>query len=260
MTLPASMLDAHTQSVLEGVVAEENARRAHLVIALSGAHAYGFPSPDSDLDLKSIHVESTSRLLGLTTPAAHVDRMEIVDGVEIDYTSNELKPALLGVLHGNGNYIERILGNLLVHAGADLASLKPLVRAALSRRIAGHYLGFAKSQRDAFAKETTAKKLLYVLRTALTGVHALRAGELVTDLSELCEPLGFPGARDLIATKRKGERVKLEGAEVAHWESEADRAIALLRAAPEASVLPPETPEAAARELEAWLLDVRRRA
>jgi predicted nucleotidyltransferase len=257
--MTSTVLDAHAQAVLERVVAQENAKRTHLVIALSGAHAYGFPSPDSDLDLKAIHVETTARLLGLTAAPAHSDRMEIVDGVEIDYTSNELKPALLGVLHGNGNYIERILGKLLPHASPDLASLQPLVRAALSRRIAGHYLGFAKGQRDAFTKDTTAKKLLYVLRTALTGTHVLRTGEIVADLSELCEPYNFAEARNLIATKRKGERVKLEGAEVAHWQTEADRAIALLRDAHDASMLPPEPPEAAAQALEAWLLEIRQR-
>jgi len=258
MTSPP--LDAHSQAVLERVVAQENAKRAHVVIALSGAHAYGFPSPDSDLDLKSIHVEPTASLLGLTTAPAHADRVEVVEGVEIDYTSNELKPVLLGVLHGNGNYIERILGRLLPYQSADLASLQPLVRAALSRRIAGHYLGFATSQREAFAKDTTAKKLLYVLRTALTGVHVLRTGELVTDLGELCEPHGFAGARELIATKRAGERVKLEAADAARWQTEAHRAIALLRDAAAASTLPPEPPEPAFRALASWLIEIRRRS
>lgn len=257
--IPPDLLTPRQTAALERTLAEESAKRIHLVVALSGAHAYGFPSPDSDLDLKAIHVEPSARLLGLSTPPAHVDRMEVVDGVEIDYTSNELKPVLLGILHGNGNYIERVLGKLQPLASPDLPALQPLARAALSRRIAGHYLGFAHNQRAAFAKDTTAKKLLYVLRTALTGVHALRTGEIVTSLDDLCEPLGFAGARDLIATKRRGERVQLDAADAARWASEADRAIGLLRASVESSVLPPEPPEEAARALEGWLLDVRRR-
>lgn len=40
-------------AVMSRVLAEEEARREHLVVYLSGAHAYGFPSPDSDLDLKA---------------------------------------------------------------------------------------------------------------------------------------------------------------------------------------------------------------
>jgi hypothetical protein len=41
------LLTAHQREVMNRVIAEEEARRRHLVIALSGAHAYGFPSPDS---------------------------------------------------------------------------------------------------------------------------------------------------------------------------------------------------------------------
>lgn len=47
--------------VVQRVLDEESLRRRHIVIALSGAHAYGFPSPDSDYDLKSVHAaEATS--------------------------------------------------------------------------------------------------------------------------------------------------------------------------------------------------------
>jgi hypothetical protein len=253
----AALLGEHAAAVLERAVAEESAKRRHLVISLSGAHAYGFPSPDSDLDLKAVHVEETARLLGLGNVTLSFARLEIVDGVEIDYTSNELKPVLLGVLHGNGNYIERLLATLAPSAAPELDALRPLVRAALSRRIAGHYLGFATSQREAFAKDATAKKLLYVLRTALTGAHALDTGEIVVDLSEVCEPYGFGEARELIEAKRKGEHVKLGAVDAARWQAQADRAIARLRASIDASPLPAEPPEASVRALSAWLLEAR---
>jgi predicted nucleotidyltransferase len=253
-------LAAHARTMMERALAEESAKRSHLVVSLSGAHAYGFPSPDSDLDLKSIHVERTARLLGLGNATLHADRMEVIEGVEIDYTSNEIRPVLLGVLHGNGNYIERILGRTPVMEAPELEALKPLAAQALSRRLGGHYLGFAQSQREAFTRESTVKKLLYVLRTALTGTHALRTGEIVTDLGELCDPYGFGGARDLIVAKRRGELVKLEPAETAHWLAEADRTIGTLRAAIGDSPLPPDAPEGASHALEDWLLQLRRQS
>src|SRR4029079_16750085 len=92
---------------------------------LSGAHAYGFPSPDSDLDLKAIHVAKTSALVGFDPPQPTVERTEILEGVEIDYTSNEIAHALSGILNGNGNFIERVLGRS-AFASSPLASCPEL--------------------------------------------------------------------------------------------------------------------------------------
>src|SRR5258705_12236183 len=106
----SDLLSPHQLRIANRVLDEESRARRHLVVSLSGAHAYGFPSPDSDLDLKAIHIEPTTNLLGLNTPKPSASRLEIVDGVEIDYTSNELQMALTAVLSGNGNFAGRILG------------------------------------------------------------------------------------------------------------------------------------------------------
>jgi uncharacterized protein len=253
------LLSEKQREVMARVLAEEEAKREHLVVALSGAHAYGFPSPDSDLDLKSIHVERTERLLGLEVTELHADRMEVIEGVEVDYSSNELKPVLLGVLQGNGNYIERVLGSLQPLASRDLAELRPLVKRCLSRRMFRHYIGFATSQLKAFDAEVpgSAKKLLYVLRTTLTGAQALAAGEIVTDLGALVDEHGFSAARELIAAKRAGERVALSPEMAATWRAEVTRAFDALVAARDASPLPEEP--AGARELDAWLVAARRK-
>jgi predicted nucleotidyltransferase len=243
-------LTAHQIEVMDRVLREEEGRREHVVVYLSGAHAYGFPSPDSDLDLKAIHVEKTESLLGLTSPIATFDRAEILDGVEIDYTSNELAGVLAGILGGNGNYIERVLGRLAVRSSPSHEALKPLVRGALSRRVHRHYRGFASSQLAAFDEQPTAKKLLYVLRTTATGIHLLRTGELETDLATL-----FPEARELIERKRAGERVMLEPAVAAEWRGRVGERFADLDRAWRESVLP-EAPQNAGA-LEAWLVAAR---
>lgn len=252
-------LSPKQREVMEAVLAEEEANRHHVVVALSGAHAYGFPSPDSDLDLKSIHIAPTHELLGLHGGAATADRMQTIEGVEIDYTSNELKPVLLGILQGNGNYIERVLGGLQPRRSPELAELAPLVERALSRRIYRHYLGFATSQLNAYKGDGggSAKKLLYVLRTTLTGAHALQTGQIVTDLGDLVDAYGLPEARELIEAKRAGERTILPEAVRAEWDGRVKRGFEALDAAHAASVLPAEPPGQA--DLEAWLLDQRRK-
>jgi predicted nucleotidyltransferase len=255
--MPHPLTDAERR-VAEQVLAEEGASRRHVVVALSGAHAYGFPSPDSDLDLKAIHLLPTADLLGLTLPRPVADRLEVREGVEIDYSSNELGPALQGILKGNGNYLERVLGPHLLHQASEHAELAALARGALSRRVFRHYHGFASGQLaelDA-APEKAAKRVLYVLRTALTGAHLLATGELVTDLGRLAPEHGFGDAVELIAAKRAGERVPLGTALFARWRGELDRALAHLDDAHATSPLPAEPRSRA--EISAWLVEVRR--
>lgn len=252
-------LTGKAREVAERVVREEEGRRRHVVVSLSGAHAYGFPSPDSDLDLKAIHTAPTAALLGLAPPAEAANRLEVIEGVEIDYTSNELRPVLAGVLAGNGNYIERILGKLRPYASPALAELGPLTQRSLSRRVHRHYRGFAAAQRQAFteAAAPTAKELLYVLRTALTGAHLLLTGELRVDLTTVAAEHGLGDCLALIEAKKQGERAVLDAATREHWLPRLDGLFALLDRARERSVLPEEP--AGVADLERWLLEVRRR-
>ena len=176
-----NVLTSKQAEVADRALDEESRARDHLVVSLSGAHAYGFPSPDSDLDLKAIHIERTERLLGLSAPRPHATRLEVIDGVEIDYSSNELGGVLFGILQGNGNYVERVLGALSLRSSPEHDELRPLVERSLSKRIHRHYQGFARGQLKEFddAEQPTAKKLLYVLRTALTGIHVLPLADFI---------------------------------------------------------------------------------
>lgn len=227
-------------------------------MGLSGAHAYGFPSPDSDLDLKCVHVAPTRDLVGLDVPAEPADRIDVVDGVELDYGSNELAPVLRGVIKGNGNFIERILGDLVL--GGDpklLAEARAVVKPLLSRRVARHYGGFATSQLRAFDERPTAKRALYVLRTAATGRHLMMHGEVVTDVARLG---AFSPAElgELLAIKQRGERQKLDAEQAKQWRTRLVAAIDAVDAAWPSSVLPPDAQPSAVEAVDAWLREVRR--
>ncbi len=250
-------LNEHQSAVATRVLADESSRRTHVVISLSGAHAYGFPSPDSDLDLKAVHLAPTRGFLGFPTTPPPAERLEVIDGVEIDYSSNELGGVLLGVIKGNGNYLERFLSRFALSTGPGFEVLKPLVQAALSTRVARHYLGFATQQRaawEASARKST-KKLLYVLRTTLTGTHLLRTGEMETDLSVLAPKYELDDAVELIDAKKRGERSELPSALAEKWAAKVDGVFRLLTEAEANSVLPPEPTNA--QELEDALIELR---
>jgi uncharacterized protein len=249
-------LSSHQRAIGDRVIAEESAKREHLVVYLSGAHAYGFPSPDSDLDLKTIHIAPTRSLVGLAAPQPTFDRAEIIEGVAIDYTSNEIAHALGGILDGNGNFLERVLGRTALAVLPELEELRGLVRAALSRRVHRHYRGFAMNQHRALEKEPTVKKLLYVLRTALTGTHLLRTGELETNLLVLADAYELRDVAELVAAKRAGERTAADPAMLEAWRPKVERTLGRLEAALERSVLPEEP--RGANAIEAWLVALRR--
>lgn len=250
------LLETRAYEIALRVISEEEARREHIVVYLSGAHAYGFPSPDSDLDLKAIHVAKTASLVGLEPPSPTFDRAEIIEGVEIDYTSNELGHALGGILRGNGNFIERVLGNAVLTHSALLEELRFITNAALSRRIHRHYRGFAESQLRELDREPTVKRLLYVLRTALTGTHLLQSRELIADLRLLLEAYPQEGARELIERKRAGERTPLPESERDEWRARVMTLFTGLDTARDHSPLPDDPPNMA--EANDFLIRVRR--
>lgn len=258
MNRALSTLTEHQRQVMERVLGYESAQRKHVVISLSGAHAYGFPSPDSDLDLKCVHLAPTESLLGFPRVPTPAERLEVIDGVEIDYSSNELGGVLLGVLKGNGNYLERFLSGFAISTGPGFDQLVPLVRRALSRRVGGHYWGFGTQQREEWKKggQKSAKKLLYVLRTTLTGTHALLTGEVVTDVTTLFARYGLDEALELVQQKKNGEKSDLPEALSVKWAARVESLFERLKDAEAKSVLPPE-PENEP-ELEAALIELRR--
>lgn len=244
------------QRVAERVVAEVGRDRQVLVLSLCGAHAYGFASIDSDLDLKGVWQAPTESLLGLRDAPGAIDRQEWIEGVEVDLTLNELTQVVRGLLKGNGNMLERVLDPAPLLAGEGLAELRELVVENLSKRSHAHYRGFAHSQKlavDPVAPK--AKKLLYVLRTCLTGTHLLETGEVIPDLVALAPIYGFDEVPELVEIKRSAELGVLPDAWCERVPRLIERAFARLDQAFEASSLPME-PEAAGR-LERWLIDRR---
>jgi len=253
------VLDLRQRAAADRLLDEESAKRSHLVVSLSGAHAYGFPSPNSDLDLKAIHVAPTERLLGLSPPRVGApDRLETIDGVEVDYSSNEIQQVLVGILQGNGNFAERMLSRFVLRSSPEHSAVRDLVRRSLSRRLHRHYRGFGMGQLHEWEKDgfRSAKRLLYVLRTTLTGTHALLTGEIETDVTLLLDAHGFGEARELVAAKRRGERTELSPEVAERWKKRVTGAFDTLDAALTRSVLPEEPPNVA--EVDAWLVALRR--
>lgn len=230
-----------------------------LLCAVTGAHIYGFPSPDSDLDLKGIHVAPTDAFLGLDDVQVSFDRTEDFEGVECDVTTQEAREALRLLLRGNGNMLERVLSPL--QAVPPPEGLQDLARGAVCARFFRHYAGFFRGRLREIDKAPApiAKNLLYAYRVALTGAHLLRTGELETDVNVLAPQYGFAEVSELVAFKREhGEKSALDAATDARHRAHLPRLEALLVEARDATSLPDTPPNGAA--LSDWLVQVRRGA
>ncbi|MFF3449854.1 DNA polymerase beta superfamily protein [Streptomyces sp. NPDC002667] len=209
-----------------------------LFATVSGAHLYGFPSRDSDVDLRGVHVLPTADLVGLREPEETRSRMWVRDGTEMDLVTHDLRKFVRLMLRRNGYVLEQLLSPLVVHTGDGHRELISLAPGVVTRHHAHHYRGFASTQWRLFEKSGELKPLLYTFRVLLTGIHLMRSGEVQADLPTLAGQIASPAyLPDLIAAKAEREH---GAADVPHARVEADveRLHVLLDEAQEASALP----------------------
>ncbi|MGW1230139.1 nucleotidyltransferase domain-containing protein [Streptomyces sp. NPDC001478] len=164
-----------------------------LFATVSGAHLYGFPSRDSDVDLRGVHVLPAEDLLGLRQPEETRSRMWDGDGVEMDLVTHDLRKFVRLMLKPNGYVLEQLLSPLVVHTTPAHAELVALAPDVLTRHHAHHYRGFATTQWRLFERTGLLKPLLYTFRALLTGVHLMRTGEVLAHLPTLLDRVPAPG-------------------------------------------------------------------
>ncbi len=227
------------QDTLKSIAAEQP--YPLLFITISGAHLYGFPSPDSDYDLRGVHVLPVREVVGLDEPRETIEVSEVRDGREIDLVTHDAKKFFLLMLKKNGYVLEQLYSPLVVHTTPEHEELKGIARGCITRHHAHHYLGFADTQWKLFQKEQPprVKPLLYLYRVLFTGIHLMRTGEIEANLVRLNEVFRHPAIPELIARKLAGpEHSVLLDAEMQFHEGEYHRLVAELEQASAASKLP----------------------
>src|SRR3954452_15753128 len=177
-----------------------------LFVTISGAHLYGFPSPDSDFDLRGVHVLPVREVVGLDPGLETVESSGVREGLEIDLVTHDVKKFFGLLLKKNGYVLEQLFSPLVVHATPGHEELKQIARGCVTRHHAHHYFGFAETQWKLFEKESPrrVKPLLYVYRVLLTGIHLMRSGEVEANLLRLNESAKLGHIDDLVRRKLTG--------------------------------------------------------
>ncbi len=214
-----------------------------LFATVSGAHLYGFPSPDSDYDLRGVHLLPLHEVIGLETGRETIEVSNVQAGLEIDLVTHDLKKFFGLLLKRNGYVLEQLYSPLIVHTTPEHQELKAIAQGCITRYHSHHYLGFAETQWRLFAKETPpkVKPLLYVYRVLLTGIHLMQTGAIEANLVTLNAKFQLPYIPDLITRKLTGaEKAILDAADLEFHGQEYQRLCAELVQASQQSHLQAE--------------------
>lgn len=164
---------------------------------LSGAHLYGFPSPDSDFDLRGCHLLPLKEVVGFDHGRETIEWSAVNNGLEIDRVTHDARKFFGLLLKKNGYVLEQLYSPLVIHETPEHSELKTIAHNCVTRHHNHHYRAFAETQWRLFEKERPprVKPLLYVYRVLLTGIHLMRSSLVETNLVRLNEEARLAGRR-----------------------------------------------------------------
>ena len=209
-------------------------------VTISGAHLYGFPSADSDWDLRGSHLLPGSAFWGLGDPRQTEEWQADTEAGLVEAVSHDLRKFSRLLLRRNGYVLEQVTSPLVVRTSPVHRELLELVPGLLTRNHYHHYRGFYHSERRGYnqSEPRSLKKLLYCFRVLLTGIVLLREGVLEANLPKLNERFGLAFIPELIERKARAEFGAIPDGD--RYVAELDRLEAELDRAFQESALPEE--------------------
>jgi len=208
---------------------------------ISGAHLYGFPSPDSDFDLRGVHVLPLRDVVGLEVGRETVQVEEIRESLELDLVTHDAKKFFGLMLKKNGYVLEQLFSPLIIQTSPEHEELKEIGKRCVTKHHAHHYFGFAKTEWKLFEKETPprVKPLLYIYRVLLTGINLMQTGEVEANLTVLNKKFRLSYLPELIQRKIGGaEKGILPDTNIEFYQEEYERLVLELEKEYERSNLP----------------------
>lgn len=174
-----------------------------LFATLSGAHLYGFPSADSDFDVRGSYVLPLREAVSMAPRRETIESSGPDAGRLVDLVAHEAEKFFRLMLKKNGYVMEQVFSPLEIVGGPLLEELRGIARRCITRHIYHHYRGFADNHLRQFAKESPkrVKTVLYLYRILMTGLHVLRTGEIQTHLPTLAA--GNAAVLELIERKQR---------------------------------------------------------
>lgn len=139
-----------------------------LLACETGSRAWGFPSPDSDYDIRLIYTHKKDWYLSLQEKKDTIDLM--FENNDIDISGWDLRKSLRLLQKSNAALLERIQSPILYQVDTDfIKTINKLSKTQYSRiATMHHYLSMSKKFLDDIKEHKTykLKKFFYALRSA----------------------------------------------------------------------------------------------
>lgn len=212
-----------------------------LFVTVSGAHLYGFDSPDSDYDLRGVHYMPAKEIVGLTMPRETYEVMDLDAEIEMDLVTHDAKKFFAMLLNKNGYVLEQIFSPIIIQAAPEHEELKSIATKCITRFNHHHFKNFSKGQWEDLQKtnKPTVKKLLYAYRPVLAGIHLMTDHVIESNINTLNERFQLSYIDELVKAKTEGtEKMEALDLDMAFHESELNRLLAILESESERSSLP----------------------
>ncbi len=222
-----------------------------LFVTVSGAHLYGFPSADSDVDLRGCHLLPLRDVVGLSIPPLTREHKTVVDGPRSNWSAMKRSSTFNSYCEITVTSLNRSTRRSLCRARGFSTNFGRLPAAASRRNHYHHYRGFIATQRKLIAKEEPkrAKPVLYAYRVLMTGIHLLRTGEVEANLLKLNECFRLDFLEDLVARKVRGENISVGAIDWPFHEARLDELEAEMERAYRESTLPEDRDRGPINEL-----------
>ena len=189
------------EKIFEGIRSIETKEGVKILLAVeSGSRAWGFPSPDSDYDVRFIYLRKPTDYLKLNK-VREVLEYPICNALDIngwDYFK------ALRLLHSSNPTLYEWFASPIAYAQHPTfkADMQPLLTRYFSKwQIMNHYLSMAYNNAEGFitSPEIKLKKYLYVLRALLSAKWVAEKGSSAPILfTELLDSELDPEYRDIV--------------------------------------------------------------
>lgn len=170
-----------TEKIIQYLDKIEKENQINILLACeTGSRAWGFPSPDSDFDIRIIYVHKKDWYLSLSEKKDSIELM--FENNDIDITGWDLRKSLRLLQKSNAPLLERIQSPILYRSDETfLAEINELANSQYSRiATIHHYLSMAKKFTEELKanEEYKLKKFFYALRSATACKWILEKEEL----------------------------------------------------------------------------------